>query len=63
MSSNVLSLILLLLWSTTDSYLLQDPRTNSVNELSHSASLWTDRKEHREEDSLRVGKDEVHETH
>ncbi|XP_026215387.1 afadin- and alpha-actinin-binding protein B [Anabas testudineus] len=37
-----------------DPYLLRDPKNNSVNELSHSASLWADQKEHKvQEDTVR----------
>ncbi|XP_040003321.1 afadin- and alpha-actinin-binding protein isoform X2 [Xiphias gladius] len=38
----------------SDSYLLRDPSPSPLNEVSHSASLWADREEHREQgDSLR----------
>lgn len=49
-------------FSTTDCFLLRDPSPSPLNELSHSASWWADREEHREQgDSLRVGQNEVNE--
>lgn len=52
----------LLLLSIKDSFLLRDPSPSPLNELSHSASWWADREEHREQgDSLRVGQNEVNE--
>ncbi|TDH15849.1 hypothetical protein EPR50_G00013940 [Perca flavescens] len=39
---------------SSDSFLLRDPSPSPLNELSHSASWWADREEHREQgDSLR----------
>ncbi|XP_051239684.1 afadin- and alpha-actinin-binding protein isoform X3 [Dicentrarchus labrax] len=38
----------------SDTYLLRDPSPNPLNDLSHSASWWADKEEHREQgDSLR----------